>query len=374
MEGESHENLKAMKTFWKNEEGSVLVVGIFSITMLLAFLGLAMDVGNLVYTKTLMQNAVDAAAYAGGLAYYGNNASQNQAKTTATTFLHNNGFPSVTPTVTFTQDTTKNPQNLPEINVSMTQTVPTFFITVLGIPNVTLKASAEAVCFSPFNFTLFQGNKNDTLTLMGLSLVEGSMHSNNKILIEGLAGIDGNVEAVNGVTKQGFAWISGTTINNASSMNMPDLSSQVASTVSTSNTYPGDKTFSGTDIINGSIYVHGNLTINGTTVALNGAIMADGDITINGITIVSGNQVALYSRNGNITITGLTAAGFGDSSAGSLIYAPNGTVHMAGITLVHGRIVANALDLDWLGLYFGNYNITSLPVGSTLSSHVKLIN
>jgi cytoskeletal protein CcmA (bactofilin family) len=361
-----------MKTFRKNEAGSALVVGIFSLTTLLAILGLAMDVGNLVYTKTVMQNAVDAAAYAGGLAYDGTQNSYSAATTAANNFLHKNGFPSVTPTVTFTQDATKNPQNYPEINVSLTQTVSTFFMNVLGIPTVTLKASAEAVCFSPFNFTLFQGNKSDTLTLMGLALVEGNMHSNNKMLIEGLAAIEGNVEAVNGVTTEGFAWISGTTNNNASSMNMPDLSSQVATTVS--NTYSGDKTFSGTDIINGSIYVKGNLTINGATVDLNGAIMADGNITINGITIVSGNQVALYSRNGDITVEGLTAAGWGDSSAGSLIYAPNGTVHMSGISLVHGRIVANALDLDWLGLYYGNYPITSLTSGTTLSSHVKLIN
>jgi uncharacterized Zn-binding protein involved in type VI secretion len=163
---------------------------------------------------------------------------------------------------------------------------------------------------------------------------------------------------------------------------MPDFSSQVAAEVSAANTYTGNKTFSGTDVINGGVYVKessptagdGNLTINGTTVDFNGPIMADGNITINGITIISGNQVALYSRNGNITITGLTAAGWGDPTVGSIIYAPNGTVNMTGLSLIYGSIVANALNLNWAGIYYGGYAITSLPTGSTINSHVKLIN
>jgi hypothetical protein len=252
---------------------------------------------------------------------------------------------------------------------------------VLGIPTVTLKASAEAICLSPFSYTLFQGNKTDTLTLEGIAWVHGSMHSNNKMLLEGLVGVDGNVEAVNGVTKEWFVWVGGNTNNNAGNMTMPDLTSEVASSVSPSKTYTGPTNFKGTDIINGSIYVKesspgagdGNLTINGATVDLNGFIMADNNITINGITFSGGQQAGFYSRNGNISLTGATVT-FGDSSAGSLIYAPNGKVDMSGIGLVYGRIVANSLNIDQIGIYWGNYPITCLPSGSTLSSHVKLIN
>ena len=119
--------MKIIRRLGKNEEGSALVVGIFSLTVLLGFLGLAMDVGNLVYTKTMMQNAVDAAAYAGGL----NLPSTSDATAQATSIVHSNGFPSITPTVDFAKDTTCNPSSLPEINVSMSQTVNTFFMGVL---------------------------------------------------------------------------------------------------------------------------------------------------------------------------------------------------------------------------------------------------
>ena len=133
--------MKIIRRLGKDEEGSALVVGIFSLTVLLGFLGLAMDVGNLVYTKTRMQNAVDAAAYAGGLSL----PSTSSATTQATSILHSNGFPSVTPTVDFAMDATCNPSSLPEINVSMSQTVNTFFMCLLGQSTVNLQASVKAV-------------------------------------------------------------------------------------------------------------------------------------------------------------------------------------------------------------------------------------
>ena len=81
--------MKTIRALGKNEEGSALLVGVCCITMLLGFLGLAMDVGNLVYTKTRMQDAVDAAAYGGGL----NLPSTSSATTQATSILHSNDFP-----------------------------------------------------------------------------------------------------------------------------------------------------------------------------------------------------------------------------------------------------------------------------------------
>ena len=174
--------------------------------MLLGFLGLAMDVGNLVYTKTRMQNAVDAAAYAGGL----NLPSTSDATTQATSILHSNGFPSVTPTVDFAKDATCNPSSLPEINVSMSQTVNTFFMGLFGQPTVTLQASVKAVQVGggggPFGYALFS---NTSLTPSGNPTVHGSVHSNGKTTMSGNVNISGNLEGATGVTLSGNVDVGG---------------------------------------------------------------------------------------------------------------------------------------------------------------------
>ncbi len=54
-----------IKKLRKNQEGSVaMLVGVM-LPVLIGFLGLALDVGNLVVVRTQMQNAVDAAVCAG---------------------------------------------------------------------------------------------------------------------------------------------------------------------------------------------------------------------------------------------------------------------------------------------------------------------
>jgi Putative Flp pilus-assembly TadE/G-like len=58
--------------FWKDERGQALVVALLSMTLLLAFTGLAIDAGVLFRAKRNMQIAADAAAMAGAVqAFYG---------------------------------------------------------------------------------------------------------------------------------------------------------------------------------------------------------------------------------------------------------------------------------------------------------------
>ena len=381
--------MKLIKRLGKNEEGSAAVIGIFSLTTLLAFLGLAMDVGNLVYTKTRMQNAVDAGACAGALAL----TNQTTATTQATTFVQNNGFPNVTPTVTFTQDTTKNPNNYPEINVSMSQNVPTFIMGVLGISSVQLAAKAEAVQISssggPFGYTLFAGNSSSPLTINGGNTIGGSIHSNGSLILNGNVSVSGNAEGGTGVTANGQISVGGaisagnlseiTTNGNvtygsenggaSNSITMPNFSSLVSGIPGIQTITPsgGTQTYNNTAPAT-SIFVNGNVILNGSISNLPGAIVATGNITVNGsVTLNSGNQVCLYSENGSITINGNTT--FASSADNSIIYAPNGTIIFNGSdNPYNGKLIAENLTINGAATFNGNYAFTAVPGATSTSS------
>ena len=349
--------MKIIRRLGKDEEGSALVVGIFSLTVLLGFLGLAMDVGNLVYTKTTMQNAVDAAAYAGGL----NLPSTSDATTKATSILQSNGFPSVTPTVDFAKDATCNPSSLPEINVSMSQAVNTFFMCLLAQPTVTLQASAKAVLVGgtggPFSYALFS---NTSLTPSGNTTVHGSVHSNGKTTMAGNVNVSGNIEGATGVTLSGIVNVGGDIsadrlsdiktcgkINygsengSATNIPMPDYSSQLNTIFPSMTTYNGNETWSGNipDLSN-SIYVNGTASFSGN-INTTGAIVATGNMTIAGnVTLGSNDQICLYSLNGNVTLTGNFSYG---NNSSAVIFAPNGTVTISGNSPFTGSIVANSI-------------------------------
>ena len=375
--------MKIIRRLGKDEEGSALVVGIFSLTVLLGFLGLAMDVGNLVYTKTRMQNAVDAAAYAGGL----NLPSTSSATTQATSILHSNGFPSVTPTVDFAKDATCNPSSLPEINVSMSQTVNTFFMCLLGQSTVALQASAKAILVGgpggPFGYALFS---NTSLTPSGNPTVNGSVHSNGKTTMSGNVNISGNLEGATGVTLSGNVDVDGaisadkmsdikTSGNisygsedgNATNIAMPDYSSQLNTIFPSMTSYSGNESWSGNipDLTN-SIYVNGNVSLSGN-INTTGAIVATGNITISGnVSLGSNDQLCLYSLNGNVTISGNVSYG---SNPSAVIFAPKGTVNMSGNQSFDGCIVGNALNLSGNGTF--NYMPSTVLPAST--KHVKLV-
>ena len=176
-----------IKKLRKNQEGSMAVLVGIMLPVLIGFLGLALDVGHLVIVRTQMQNAVDAAVCAGCLKLSSPiPTGQAQATTEANSILTANNFSPANATVTFTQDTAKNPANAPETNCSLTNNVPTYFMKVLGISTVSLTAYAEAIVESklesypggPFNYTIFS---NTNLTINGTEKIQGSAHSNAQI-------------------------------------------------------------------------------------------------------------------------------------------------------------------------------------------------
>jgi len=426
-----------MENVGKRQEGAVAVIVAVMLTVLLGFVGLAMDVGNLVSTKTRMQNAVDAAAYAGGLKLTSNpptDTDQTNATNQANSILQSNGFTSVTLTVDssgsepntldFNTDSTFNPSGLPEINLRMAQSVPTHFMSVLGISSVSLNASAKAVQTStsssgPFKYTLFSGDPTYTLTINGGNEVGGGIHSNGKLLLNGnvkvlnIKDADGNVKTPGdaeggyhqdegtyyGVTANGNIEVDGAisadtvahilTNGNVSGEDgapvtktggavndiaMPDFSDLVSGIPGIVN-FSGNKTYNNTAPAT-SIFVDGNVILNGNITNVPGAIVATGTITVNGsVTLNSGNQVCLYSYSNSssaIVINGNTT--FNSDTDNSIIYAPNGKITFNGSNNdYNGKLIAKKILINGAAKFHGAYDFTAIPGASSSKKHVKLI-
>jgi Flp pilus assembly protein TadG len=374
---------KMREHFWPDQKGSVIVMIALMVTVIIGFIGLALDIGNLCVLKTQMQNAVDAAVCAGGLKL----PDQGQATTQANSFITNNNFNPSTATITFTQDTVRNPGNYPEINCSLTISVPTLFMGLFNFKTVSLTAIAEAILKSqggaggPFKYSLFS---NLPLTLSGHQVDKGSIHSNNQLTMSGTNNITGSAEGAKGVTISGINTIGsvvadtvkditisgsntiGSKSGGAINIPMPNYTQQIENTAAT--VYNSNETLSGTNNINGSIWVKGTVTLSGVTTNNSGAILANGDITTSGTTTIGGaNQVCLYSANGNITISGTLNTG---TNGSAIIYAPNGTVTISGTQNIHGRIIANQITISGtLTIDGDDYPVTTLPG----HAHVQLI-
>ena len=202
-----------IKKLRKNQKGSVAAMVGVMLPVLAGFLGLALDVGNLVVVRTQMQNTVDAAVCAGcvKLSLPIPNG-QTLATTEAKAIITANNFAPANATVTFTQDAVKNPANAPETNCTLTNSVPTYFIKVLGISTVNMTAYAEAIRESklesypggPFNYAVFS---NTNLIINGTEKIQGSVHSNGQLTVNGSLNITQAAEGWKGVTANGSVTI-----------------------------------------------------------------------------------------------------------------------------------------------------------------------
>jgi uncharacterized membrane protein len=245
------------KQFWRNQEGTAIALTALMVTALTGLAGLSLDIGNLSVTKAKMQNAVDAAVFAGGLAL----PNTTQATTQARSLITSNNFDPDSATITFTQDPVKNPGNAPQINCSMTQNVSTLFMGLFGLTSVNISASAEGIFQSgspggPFNYAIFAGSPTAISTLTEAVLnIKGSVHSDHDLKINGaFVNITGTAEAVDKVTVNALVSHIGSIVEHVSPIDIPDYSQQVAAMAT--QVYTGDKTFSnGVVSLDNAIYV-----------------------------------------------------------------------------------------------------------------------
>jgi Flp pilus assembly protein TadG len=151
----------------KDESGNVLVLTALCSTLLISFLALAVDIGNLYYTQRQLQTLADSAAMAGALAQSGCSANDCAVITTAAVdALTEGGAPSPTlfkncaatsgtgllltvnnPPCAVASDPNNTSANYVEAVVSYTQ--PTFFAGIFGHHTMQISARAEAGKYVP---------------------------------------------------------------------------------------------------------------------------------------------------------------------------------------------------------------------------------
>ena len=149
--------------FVRNQSGQTLIVAAVCMVVLIGFLGLAIDAGQLRYQKRQLQTAADAAALAGALelAYCGGTLNCTALQAASKNALTENGFtgsaaltncaPGTSTTLEVTINnppcalsTDPNTGKGGYVEVVLSQPQPTFFAKVLGIDNIPLAARGEA--------------------------------------------------------------------------------------------------------------------------------------------------------------------------------------------------------------------------------------
>ena len=126
-----------------SEAGQAIVVVALALVVILAILGLAVDMGYLRYTKRQLQTAADAAAMAGAAELpYGDVASAAQADSASNGFT--NGTNGVTVTVNNPPLSGQHIGNSAYVETIVAKNTQTFFAKAFGVKTVSLQARAVA--------------------------------------------------------------------------------------------------------------------------------------------------------------------------------------------------------------------------------------
>lgn len=128
-----------LRCFRRDSRGSLIVITAILFPVLLAFLGLALDVGMIYDVKRRQQKAADAGAMGGGHELWRNNITDAEVTRAATDDTARNGFDdadgSTTVTVTY-------PYNTDQVEVVIEEVVPTYFARIFGPKFVTVRSRA----------------------------------------------------------------------------------------------------------------------------------------------------------------------------------------------------------------------------------------
>lgn len=355
--------MKAAFEVFKSNKGVSMVLFVIGLTLILGVGALVTDVGIVALERQKFQNAIDAATLAAAQEL----PDKSKALQTANQYIELNGFSTSDVSVNFS-DSDKS------VSISGNRNIDFFFARVFGFNNTSVSISSSAVQESvgeAFNYVLFSGSQNATLTLNGSNMyIGGSSHTNKNFIANGSKlTITGICEAVTTITVNGSQININTRIPNAPFIEMPDFSETIKLQAQQNGTYySGNKTYNGSNMdVSSSIYVDGNVTVNGSHFSGKGSIVATGNITFNGSNLnqSSDDAVCFYSKNGNITINGSNA------ELDGILYAPKGSIIMNGSNqTVNGRVIGNTVTVNGSGLSIigGSDDLKSLP-----SHGVKLV-
>jgi hypothetical protein len=197
--------------FWKDESGQALVMTAFFMTMLLAFMALALDSGTLFRARRMAQTAADAGAMAAALDYkYVRNVghAQNEGYTATTANGYTNGSNGVV--VTVTQQTAGIYAGCADcFEAKVVVPNPTTFMGMFGIGSVNVAARAVAGVHKSEPCMLLDGAGTDltnggaeALNLTNCSFVDDGGLVNSGALTMHATGL-GTLGVVGGVVNGG---------------------------------------------------------------------------------------------------------------------------------------------------------------------------
>ncbi|NLJ40416.1 MAG: hypothetical protein GX352_02215 [Clostridiales bacterium] len=354
-----------MKRLTCNEDGQALVLFVLLLVVLIGIAALVIDVGTAHAAKAKMQSAADAAALAGAQKLPDDKAA---AEIAATTYAVQNEVDESKTDVTTSYQGDPN-----MIEVFCSKDVPFSLANVLGLGGTSVTARAVAkkmqTAGGPFDYAVFSNDPKSDLQITGKGkYVLGNVHSNSGIRMSGgKSKVEGIATAVSKITISGarkeidVCRAPDIAITGASKgkikedqktvakIEMPDLSDIIeAEARNAGQVYEGKKTYTKSDInfnTDSAIYIVGDLHLSGGGFQHKGAILVTGDIHLSGqVKSILGDSICLYSKDGDIKITGK------GSYLKGILYAPNGTIHMTGdAEIVEGRIIANSIKFTGNG-------------------------
>lgn len=362
------------------QRGSILVLTAVLLPIMLAFTGLAVDIGYVYVQHAHMQNVADAAALAGASKL---GTSNSAAQSFANAYIDKNKDDTDTnQTVTYSFP---SENSLKKLRVDISKDVPLFFFKYFDFSTLNLTVHATASYQGGgkniFAYTIISGSDNGILNLGpgGGNTYNGLIHSNYKISQGGGNNTaTGTITAVSkdiwSSTSQNSFHLNGTATGNASAIDISVANSGLSSLIdkiksqnSYKNTYTdgldlssfGEGIYVTGDFKPGYVKWDGNLDT--TTI-----VIAEGDIVFpgnNGKTMSSNNHIIFCSLNGDINFT------FNGPFYG-ILYAPNGKINLnMGGSTFNGSIVGKTLDLG-----YGNTTINgkSFDIGSGSGGTTKV--
>jgi hypothetical protein len=392
---------------------------IVSLTALLAFLGLAIDVGYEQYLKIRMQTAADAAALGGAreLVASGSSNLVSAARGDAATNGFTNGQSSVTVTVNNPPSTGYSTTDTSAVEVLISQTVPTFFMQVLGFSSGTVRARAVArlgggatSCF----FALDPSMSNAFSVSNGVNVSSSCgivIDSNSSTALTASGGAHlaaPSISVVGNYTVNNGASISPSPTTGASAASNP-FATLATPSVGACNYTSYSVGGGATVTLNPGVYCNGLTIANGATVTLNSGmyILKGGGLTFAGGAKVTGTGVTFYDTYGggysyqpvafnngttetltapttgtyagilifqDPTVVGGAASSFAGGTNANLtgaLYFPTTALSFSnGASAAYTIIVADSVSFT--GGVTINNNYSSLPGGSPIKGSVAL--
>ncbi len=388
--------MRMLRGLLRDERGNILVLAALSVTMLLSFLAIVIDIGNLFCTQRQLQTFADAAAMAGALeASACGTPNCAVIQTAATTALTEGGSPA--PTL-FLQCAAasgtgllltinngpcalgaSDPNNLNKnyVEALVTEQKPTFFAKIFGVSTVQISARAEAGKSSAASPCLnVTGTSGQTLTLNSGASITDASGSTCGVNVDS-NGTPAVMEDSGATVNVGSYTVHGTVTDNGGSYTptpttgaavVPDpIAAEITAGTITKPTQPATSStccnpVGGATTLQPGYYSSGlNFNSSGYTVTLaSGLYYFGGSMVVGGVNL-TGSNVTIYFANGSLTM----------NSASTMTLSAPATGTTAGMLIWQATTDSSSMILDssssssWKGaIYLPDAQLT-LNGGST---------